>query len=215
MKKIAKRKNPIEVARTVFLRKFPEAKVAFIAGSVIRGDATDYSDIDMVVVFDRVDRAHRESFVADDWPVEVFVHDPDTLEYFFQEAIEKDGIPSLVQMVSEGIVLPTETFISKQIKEHANQILAAGPKPLMDEEIYQRRYGISDLVDDLRAPRSREEAIASGVRIYQELADFYLRTNGAWTSRGKWIPRTLQSANPKFAREFEIALRRNAFFAKG
>src|SRR5687768_5804590 len=83
--------------------KFPEANVVFLAGSVVRGEATEYSDLDLVVIFEKVVAPRRESFIFEEWPVETFVHDPSTLEYYFKENDGKDGIPSLMQMVSEGV----------------------------------------------------------------------------------------------------------------
>ena len=45
----------------------------------MRGQATETSDLDLVVVYERLEAAYRESFVHGGWPIEVFVHDPETL----------------------------------------------------------------------------------------------------------------------------------------
>ena len=88
-------KDPVAVARTLLARRYPSAAVSFLAGSVIRGEHTATSDLDIVVVFDELPNAYRESLICDEWPVEVFVHDAETLRYFSEEVCWRDGVPSL------------------------------------------------------------------------------------------------------------------------
>ncbi len=58
------------IARRVIESKFSSAQVAFCAGSIIRGEGTSTSDIDLVVIFPDLKQAWRESFVFDGWPVD-------------------------------------------------------------------------------------------------------------------------------------------------
>lgn len=67
------------------------------------------SDLDLVVVYQRIDAAFRESFVYAGWPVETFVHDPETLRYFFMHVDRPSGVPSLAHMISTGMPLPDTT----------------------------------------------------------------------------------------------------------
>lgn len=97
-----------EITKQILQKKYPNAEFAFLAGSYIRGEATAFSDLDIVVIFENLPNAYRESFYFQDFPVETFVHDPETLNFFFEQDAER-GIPSLPQMVSEGIAVPTET----------------------------------------------------------------------------------------------------------
>ncbi len=50
-----------------------------LAGSVARGAATPASDIDLVLVFERVGNAWRETVTINGIAVEIFAHDPETL----------------------------------------------------------------------------------------------------------------------------------------
>jgi hypothetical protein len=116
-------------------------------------------------------------------------------------------------MVVEGIELPQPTAMSRQLKERAAAVIAAGP-PLLDVQIEQRmRYFVSDLLDDLRAPRSRDEAIGTGARLYEQLADYHLRRRGLWSARGKGIPRVLRQVDPALCRTYCDAF--SALFAQG
>jgi len=77
------KKDPRDTAAEILAKKYPEARVGFLAGSVIRGKDTQTSDLDLVVIYDKLPQACRESFVFGGWPTEAFVHDPQTLRYLF------------------------------------------------------------------------------------------------------------------------------------
>lgn len=86
--------------------------------------------------------------------VEAFVHDPATLEYFFESVDRPSGVPSLMQMVIEGIGLPGSSTFSMKLKALAQHYMDMGPPPLTPEQIDRQRYAITDLLDDMRQPRS-------------------------------------------------------------
>lgn len=205
------RPDPIATARHALSERFPEAELAFLAGSVVRGEATATSDLDLVVVFSQLERAYRISFTLDTWPIEAFVHDPETLHYFMAEFDRPSGVPSMPAMVTEGIVVPGETALSARLKQQAAEVLKAGPPPLDARELDKRRYFISDLADDLVAPRSAAEARATGTRLYGILADFALRAAGEWSATGKSIPRRLRAVDGELAGRFDAAF--EALFA--
>jgi predicted nucleotidyltransferase len=196
------------VARRIVEAKFRSAEVAFCAGSIVRGEGTATSDLDLVLVFGKVDQAWRESFVFERWPVEAFVHDPATLDYFFREVDAKSGIPSLPQMVLEGLVVWGTTAEANKYSAAAKQIMESGPQPLAPEEIRDRIYGIGDLANDLAAPKSREEAIAIGAQLYGALGDFALRSKGLWSGEGKQLVRALERQAPQLKSEFTAAFER-------
>ena len=202
----------IETVQKIKKQKYPQAKVIFLAGSVVRREHTPYSDLDLVVVYDDIPNAWRESFLYEAWPVEAFVHDPTTLTYFFETDCKR-GFPSIVNMVNEGICVPSSTEFSKSLKQTAKHYLQKGPPPFTEEELNHKRYAITDLIDDLRAPRTRSEAIATGTLLYPLLADFWFRSQNQWSAKGKTIPRLLQKTNPEFAVLFEKSFQ--ALFEKG
>ena len=201
------------VARKVMEIKFPSAQAAFCAGSIVRGEATETSDIDLVVIFPKLKQAWRESFIVDGLPVEAFVHDPSTLYYFFEEIDAKSGAPSLPQMVVEGILVWGDESNVKQLRAVASGLLKKGPKRLSDDDICNRVYVITDLVDDFKSPRSRIEAIGIATRLYESLADFALRSQGKWSGAGKQIPRALARASANLHHKFTTAF--EAFFRSG
>ncbi len=44
--------SPKNAAIEIYNERFPDAKVIFLAGSVIRGEGTAHSDLDLVVVYE-------------------------------------------------------------------------------------------------------------------------------------------------------------------
>jgi len=182
----------------------------FLGGSVMRGEATPASDLDVVVVFEELPNAYRESFVHAGWPVEAFVHDGGTLARFF-ERDRKRGLPILIGVVREGLEVPEADEFSAGLKRRAAEIFEAGPPAWDERELTLRRYRLTDWADDLRFPRSHEELFATGAALYQDAADFYFRTRGLWSAHSKTIPRRLRAADAAFAEKFVGAF--DALFA--
>jgi predicted nucleotidyltransferase len=150
----------IGLANAIRSTRFDGANAVFAAGSIVRGEGTATSDLDLVVVYPRLECAYRESFIFDGFPVEAFVHDAETLEYFFLELDRPSGIPALPQMIVEGVEIPASTEVSQALKQRAVAIIAMGPPPLDSPTEQRMRYFVSDSLDDLRAPRSRDELMA-------------------------------------------------------
>ena len=200
-----------DIANAIRAARYPDAAVVFAAGSIVRGEATPYSDLDLVVVYSRLARAARESFRHDGYPVEAFLHDPETLEYFCDQVDRPSGVPALPQMVLEGIELPAATDLSRALKQHAAALIEAGPPPLDAETEARWRYGVTDLIDDLRGARSHDELIATGAALYDRLADYHLRRLGHWSGKGKAIPRALQRVDRdlcvRYGRSFDALFR--------
>lgn len=68
--------DPRQTIEDLRQQRFGDAEVLFLAGSVMRGQGTPHSDLDVVVVYKSLPAAYRESLYHQGWPVELFVHDP-------------------------------------------------------------------------------------------------------------------------------------------
>jgi ribosomal protein S18 acetylase RimI-like enzyme/predicted nucleotidyltransferase len=199
IQQIQQRPSPYEIAKELLETRFKGAEVVFAAGSIRRNEATASSDIDLVVVYPKLEQAYRESFTFKGWPVEAFVHDPETLNYFFWEVDAKDGTPSLPFMVVEGQAIPESHPLVNRLKSLADRVLDAGPAKYSDEQLKNLRYGISDLLDDLRSPRNDFELKTIVGKLHEQLGDFWFRAQDRWSASGKHIPRRMQKLDPSFA----------------
>lgn len=190
----------------IMRERHQEASCAFIAGSFVRGDATSSSDLDLVVIYPRLPNAYRESFLFEGMPVEVFVNDLETLAFFMFERDRPAGFCTMANMVTEGLVWPEESNLSEQARGLAREVLELGPSPWRQDQIDASRYAITDLLDDLHAPRNLHEQIATGALLYRKIAEHYLRTRKEWSASNKWIPRRLHAVDPLFASRFQDAM---------
>ncbi len=191
-----------DVVNEIRREKYPQASALFFAGSLVRGEGTSTSDLDLVVLFDHIPCAYRESFSYKQWPVEAFVHDPSTLEYFFREVDRPTGYPSLPSMVAEGIEIPQSSELSKSMKNLAAEVLSEGPPKWSKLELDNSRYAITNLIDDLKDPRSTIEMQATASQLYGVLGNHYLRSRQLWSAKGKTLPRRLIAINREFAQRY-------------
>ncbi|MFB2564443.1 nucleotidyltransferase domain-containing protein [Rhizobium sp. IMFF44] len=196
----------MQATRSVLASRFPSYSFAFASGSIIRGEGRKGSDIDLVVVFDRLETAWRETFIEGELPFEVFVHDPETLSCFFESDIAR-GYPVIIHMVATGQILGPNPGKGQIWKDYASDILRASPPELEGEKLNALKYQITDLLDDLHGEPAAPEARAIAAQLYQPLADLMLLGRGKWSGRGKWIPRLLCDVALDLADSFDDAFR--------
>jgi hypothetical protein len=194
----------LALATEILETRYPHADAAFVAGSFMRGQGSPTSDIDLVVLHPTLPTAHRESFLFQNIPVEAFVHDPETLTWFL-DSDRKDGHPALIGMLVEGVLIGPRQENAAALKQHAAQLLAAGPPPLDPATLDRLRYAITDKLDDLAADRSPAEHLAIGASLYPLLVELVLRGNLQWNGTGKWSARLLHQLNPTLAHQFQSA----------
>jgi hypothetical protein len=196
--------DAVRLAERVLAQRYPNADAGFAAGSLVRGGATATSDLDLVVLFDALPNAYRESFVFEGLPVDAFVHDPETLRAFFGKDIEA-GKSAMLTMTVEGRIVGPRPKPAAAMKAEAGAILASGPPPFDQSALDLYRYGITSRLEDLQDRRPWPEVLATGAWLHMALADFILRANGRWAATAKWVPRALAAFDPALAAAFDAA----------
>lgn len=196
--------DAIDIIKKIHQTKYPQALTIFLAGSIIRNEFTPKSDLDIIIIFPTLPNAYREAYVYKGWMIDAFVHDESTLNYFFNEVDKTSLSPGLPSMVFEGIELPIQTHLGDKLKKQATEILTA--KPTLDaQQIANRRFHLTDLLDDLDAPRTLDERLSILQELYRQLGEFYLLANGQWIGSGKTLIRKIQDYDHKMAQEFTQA----------
>lgn len=206
-----KRFNPIEAAQQVIVKYFPTCQGALLAGSVVRGEETKTSDLDIVVFDQTLRSSYRESFIDFGWAIEVFVHNLTSYKHFFESDCER-AMPSMPRMVSEGMILKDDRII-ESIKKEANELLEKGPQRWPDETVQTKRYFITDALEDLIGCTNRAEALFIANTLAVLVSEFYLRTNLQWCGASKWLIRSLTHYDRQFADHFVEAF--DAFYQTG
>ncbi|SDM59866.1 nucleotidyltransferase domain-containing protein [Bacillus sp. OK048] len=189
--------NPKESAKLFIQKQFPNCDGALLAGSVVRGQATETSDLDIVIFDKNVKSSYRESIFDFGWNIEVFVHNLISYKHFFESDYER-ARPSMPRMVSEGVVLKDNGIIDF-IKHEARELLQKGPAKWTQETINIKRYFITDVLDDFIGCSNRAEEIFIANALVELVSEFVLRTNCKWVGTSKWVIRSLRQYDEKFA----------------
>jgi hypothetical protein len=138
---------------------------------------------------------HRDSRRHRGWPVELFVHDEQSLAHY----LVKDLVgrrPTLHRMVAKGIPLIGSP---EHWQARCGATLAAGPAPLTDDERARIRYGLTDLLDDLVHATDPGERVVIAVSAWVAVAQDALALGGHWTGNGKWLLRELRDLDRDLA----------------
>lgn len=186
---------------------FSDCLVAFLAGSVVRGEATKTSDLDIVVISPNIESAYRESLYEYGWPIEVFAYNKESYKIFFKMDIE-DRVPSLPRMCSEGITLKDTQDLAKVIKDEADKLLSKGVGAFTTQELQNQRYLITDRLDDLIGAEKRDQEIFLVNELTEVITNFILVNSGRWKSQGKWIPKSLKSLDAELYQKLMTSLER-------
>jgi hypothetical protein len=190
--------EPVEVARAVVAERFPDALAAFLGGGVLSAYRTTTSDLDIVVLLAGPPAPYRESMHWRGWPVELFVHDPASIGRAFARDTARRKA-NMAKMCTHGVVLADTNGRASQIRARAQEVLAAGPVPLTNAELERRRYGLTDLLDDLAGSKDAGETAVIRWQVFTEAAELALLTAGSWLGGGKWLLRELRAADHDLA----------------
>ena len=205
LKDLSSRNEPLPTVQKLSKERYVEAKAIFWAGSVSEGRGTSTSDLDLVIVFEEVAHAYREAFIYDGWPIDAFIHDLDTLRYFCGKLEASDGKPALINMILHGQEILAQNSVSMEAKAIAAEALAKGPNPWNPVQIDKERFLITDILDDIKSPKNKEEQIISVVHLFEPLLQFYFRAARKWTASGKSLIRLFKQENPELAEEWTKA----------
>lgn len=210
MRRMKRMKAPFAAKRFVD-EEFPHCQAALLAGSVIRGEETPTSDLDIIIFDNQIEEAYRESRIEYGWPIEVFVHSLTSYKDYFRSDAER-ARPSLPRMVAEGIVLKDSGILST-IKNEAAELLNNGPAYWSEQTLKTKRYMLTDALGDLIGTQNEAEALFIANTLAEAIHEFVLRTNGQWIGASKWIVRALKQYDEDFAERFVKAF--DAFYKTG
>jgi len=188
-------KNPsVQQARELVRTHFPQADAAFLGGSVAAGTATPTSDLDIAVLCPVGHETFRNTTREDGRLVEWFVHTPETVDRFLEE---HDRRATMANIYGCGIVLVSTNGAADEVAARARAILAAGPPRRDAQELEALRYSLTDAYDDLTDARNEYEQLATASCVAEISANLLCELRGAWTARGKWLPRRVREADPE------------------
>ncbi|MCK4980535.1 MAG: nucleotidyltransferase domain-containing protein [Candidatus Delongbacteria bacterium] len=201
--------NHIEIAKRFINEEFSDCQVALLAGSVVRGEATETSDLDIVIITEDERTPFRQSFFKHDWMIETFVFSMESYKTFFEDDFKK-RIPSIIQMCQEGVIIKDTNDLSEIIKKDADEWMNKGVTPYSDKEIEAKRYMLTSIIDDLIGCNDFEQQIFIVNQMIEYTCNIILVTNGHWEAKGKWAQKLMKEFDPQIYKEMITAL--NTFY---
>jgi hypothetical protein len=196
-------RDPRAAARDLVTELYPQAVWAVLTGSVITSHRTPGSDLDIVVVLPDGDplAPHRDSRRFRDWPVELFVHDTETLDHWIaMDATQRK--PTLCRMVATGVAVVGD---AGEPQRRCAELLARGPEALAPEALDMARYNLTGFVDDLVHATDPGEKRVIAASTWTAAAELALAGAGHWTGFGKWLLRELRDLDPGLAERWLAA----------
>jgi hypothetical protein len=186
----------VELARRVVADRFPSVRAAFLAGSAGEGRANEFSDLDIVVVLDGPPAPYRETIRVEGWPVELFVHTDESIDYWLDRERQQGGC-TLANMLATG--QPLTGSDAEVVSARARAHIAAGPEPWTSEQLEYRRYLLTDALDDLAGGRDADERDAVAGQVLTMVSELALAVAGRWQGKGKWMVRRLREYDADLA----------------
>ncbi|WP_233414291.1 phosphotransferase family protein [Nucisporomicrobium flavum] len=190
-------RDPLTDARDLVAELFPRNRWAVLAGSVTTAQRTTGSDLDIVVLLPEGDGQvpHRDSRHFRGWPVELFVHDEQSLSHYLAKDLPGRR-PIMHRMVATGIPVSGDP---RRWQTHCAAVLAAGPAPLPAHQRAQARYHLTDLLDDLRHATDPGERTVIATAAWTSAAQQALTLADHWTGTSKWLLRELRDLDDELA----------------
>ncbi|WP_328328314.1 nucleotidyltransferase domain-containing protein [Kribbella sp. NBC_00382] len=194
-----------QTARRLVEERYPQARAAWLGGSIARGAATATSDLDITVLLPGPPAPLRESIRYADWPVELFVHTEASLAHYCDKDRQRRQ-PSMMRLVGETIVLLDTDGSGARLQATGKAQLLAGPPPLPRQDIDMLRYKISDLLEDLIGANSNDVRTVVASVLWQEAATLLLTGANHWAGTGKGLLRELAAYDATHTTDYATAL---------
>lgn len=177
---------------------FPLADAAFLGGSVTTAEATDSSDLDVLVVLPR--RWSKAAFVEttrfEGQLVEVFAYGPDALPMWLERGRDQRR-PVLDKLIGEGVPL-TGGVVADSLGDDSRRVLREGPPEPDPAELRSRAYSLSAVLDDLVDATDVGERFVLTATAWREAAELALVVRRRWLGTGKWLLRELAADHDEF-----------------
>jgi hypothetical protein len=180
----------VDDAEALVAQWFPEARAAWLGGSVVLGRATPGSDLDVTVLLPGPPAPFRDSRRFRGWPVELFVHTETSLGHYLRRDA-RSGRPTMPRLVGRSVVLLDADGSAVQWQATAAALLTAGPPRLAGDDLASLRYAVTDLLDDVTHAHDAHERLVTATLLADEAAHLLLHGAGHWWGRGKWVAREL------------------------
>ncbi|MFE7114461.1 nucleotidyltransferase domain-containing protein [Streptomyces sp. NPDC057654] len=199
------RMEPVAAAGEYARHAFPDALAVIVGGSALTARRTPTSDLDMVVVTAPRDNPCRHSLHWAGWPVEVLIHDEQTLAAYCDDNLARRW-PGIPRLIAEGAIVSERDALGRRLQTEMRRRLAEGPSAATPAELEAHRYQLTDVLDDLAGAEDPAEIAFISCRVLTRSAQLALLAGRHWQGAGKWLLRELRDHDPDLAERLTQAL---------
>ena len=199
--------NPGRVLlREILDSRFPDALGGLVAGSAARGEDTPSSDLDLIVLLPGRPASMCSTEHVQGQLVEFFVHTEDSFVSFVDRERLLRRSP-LLHMCAHGLIISDHDQRLARLQGFARDRWSAGPAPLTDDELDDRRYRLTALLDDLADEANPIDRAALAADVFTDTADLALVSRGRWSGAGRWLARRLRETDAELSDNLAAGLR--------
>lgn len=98
------------------------------------------------------------------------------------------------------VLMPNE--LGNRAKAIAGETLTKGPDSWSQKQIDKECFLITDILDDIRTPKSKEKQITSAAHLFEPLLQFYFRSQKKWAANDKSLRCLFKAESPELAEEW-------------
>jgi predicted nucleotidyltransferase len=199
--------NPREIAESFVDENYRGCSFSMLFGSSLTDDMTEYSDIDVMVIYDEPVRSFREVKRWRGHLIDAWIYDVETLNGMIHMA-RRNRNQVILEIVLSAEAIPTPSAKFKLLQLAARRIREAGP---LIEDIADYRHVLTGLIDDLRVARNQEEIASIAVELYSLIQNIILFMIGAGGFKKRHAVHSFRRHDPEFFCELGGALRSALF----
>lgn len=174
--------------------KYPNAEMVIWGGSVIYGEATPESDLDVVIIDDTQPGSKLSCEIFSGWKIETFVYTKASLHFQFDIA-RLQGVPTILKICAEGKLIKDQWQNGPDLQAEAMELFKLGPVAWKEKEVREARYHITDDLSDFIGSEDIGENVYILSDLFDKVSEMILRVNGHWSGEGKWRARVLKETN--------------------
>jgi len=187
----------LHLAKKFVSKRFPDALCVFIGGSLLRGHGNAYSDVDIVIIKEKVKNSIHKSLIYQNLPIEYSLFDLQTLEQKFSKDLKKNMRAGL-HLMEKAHVISADPKTAKILRQMIKKGLSRGPRRYSFKEIEKLRYKISDGLDDLRSLKGDPKLFGLAMQMYPAIEELFFAIHKTWRESGKYFFEAARAIDKKF-----------------
>jgi hypothetical protein len=179
----------LKIVREFLDIHYPDCIIGIIGGSIVTGGFGEYSDYDLVILIEALDRPKEEVIFYLNMRFEVSIHNKDTFLRTLEEERLK-GIPVLTVVSAFGEIVKggKEGYF---LINNAKRNYAAGPLKLTEGMLDKKIREISRLFKYAYNSKNKDVRMTLVNLLSLKIPDIILRINERWSGKGKRLVREL------------------------